>query len=84
MSQLSEVLKKVLLWLLANGRMEFLLDLAKRVVSRLENRDDLDSDEKRNLARDEIKKKIRDEGRNFTNHMINLAIELALIEFREE
>jgi hypothetical protein len=83
MSQLSSILKKIILWLLESGKMEFLIDLAKKVVARLENRDDLDSDEKRKLAKDEIMKKIRSSGREFTQHMINLAIELALIEFRQ-
>ena len=84
MSKISEILKKVILWLLASGRMEFLIELARRVVSRLEHRDDLDSEAKREQAREEIKKKIRETGRQFTNHMINLAIELALTEFRNE
>jgi len=84
MSELSSILKKIILWLLASGRMDFLIELAKKVVSRLEHRDDLDSDEKRKQARDEIKKKIKETGHLFTEHMINLAIELALIEFREQ
>ena len=84
MSQLSSLLKKIILWLLGSGRMEFLIELAKVVVSKLEHRDDLDSGEKRKQARDEIRKKIHEAGKDFTEHMINLAIELALIEFRSE
>lgn len=84
MSRASELLKRIIFWILTSGKMEFLIDLARRVVSRLEHRDDLDSESKRQKAREEIRNKIREAGREFTNHMINLAIELALIEFRNE
>ncbi|MBU1024181.1 hypothetical protein KKB99_07860 [bacterium] len=84
MSTLSKIFKKIILWLLGDGRIEFLLDLARKVVQRLENHDDLDSETKREKAKEEIREKLKHLGKNFSSHMINLAIEMALIEFREQ
>ena len=84
MSVLSKIIKKIIMWILGNGRIEFLLEIARKVVSRLNHHDEMDSEEKRMEAKREIREKLKELGRDFSNHMINLAIEMALIEFREE
>lgn len=83
MSSISKLLKRVILWLLGNGRMEFLLEVASRVVMRIANRSNLSSEEKRQAAIDEINKRLKDFNREYSKHLINLAIELALIELKE-
>jgi hypothetical protein len=84
MSKLSTLLKRVILWMLGSGKIEFLLDVASKVVSRISNRENLNPEEKRKAAIDEIRQKLRDLGKEYSSHMINLAIELALVELKEE
>ena len=84
MSTLSKLFKKIILWLLGNGKIEFLLEIARKVVLGLDSHDDLDPDGKRKKAKEEIREKLKDLGKDFSSHLINLAIEMALVEFREQ
>jgi hypothetical protein len=84
MSKLSKVLKKVILWLLGNGSIEYILEIAREIVASLESNDDLDSDEKRKQAFREIRAKLKELGKGFSSQMIYLAIELALSAIREK
>ena len=84
MSKLSKVLKKIILWLLGNGSIEYILEIAREIVEPLEGNTDMDSEEKRKQAFREIRSKLKELGRDFSSQMIYLAIELALAALREQ
>ena len=84
MSKISSFLKRIILWMLGNGKFEFLIEVAKNIVLRLDNRDDLSSRERQKEANRQIREKLKEMGKSFSSHLINLAIELALVELREE
>jgi hypothetical protein len=71
------------MWLMSHDPFEELLAIARTVISDLEQIDDLSSFSKHSQAFDAIKQKLAAAGKKFTNHAINLAIELALTEFRK-
>lgn len=84
MSLLSKLFKKIILWMLGSNKIEPILEIASPIVKEFAPQDGYDGSVKRILVHKRVRDKLTETGKDFSDHLINLSIELALIELKED